>query len=356
LSILWLDEVESPHHAALYNGFMLRVPYSELYESLKKAIAGLGLAEERAALCARLFAETTRDGVYTHGLNRFPRFATMVANGSIDLHAEPSRTAGMGGLERWDGHRGVGNLNAYAAMQRAMELAREHGIGGVALANTNHWMRGGSYGWLAAEAGLFALCWSNTLANVPSWGATSPTLGNNPLVIAVPRAGGHVVLDMAMSQFSYGTLAAYSRRGVPLPVDGGFDTAGNLTKDAAAIEASQRALPVGFWKGSGLSLVLDMLAAMLSGGRATHQLSLDPVRETGQSQIFLAIDPSSLGDANELSRIAEGIVESLREATPVDPGKPVRYPGEETMRLREENLRLGVPVDPEIWNEMTGLK
>jgi 3-dehydro-L-gulonate 2-dehydrogenase len=335
---------------------MLRVPYSELYESLKKSIVGLGLAEERAALCARLFAETTRDGVYTHGLNRFPRFAAMVANGSVDVNAEPARTAGMGGLERWDGHRGVGNLNAYAAMQRTMELAREHGIGGVALANTNHWMRGGSYGWLAAEAGLFAICWSNTLANVPAWGATSPTLGNNPLVIAVPRPGGHVVLDMAMSQFSYGTLAAYSKRGAPLPVDGGFDTAGNLTKDAAAIEASQRALPLGFWKGSGLSMVLDMLAAMLSGGLATHQLALDPVREAGQSQIFLAIDPGSLSDPSELSRIAEGIVASLREATPVDPRKPVRYPGEETLRLREENLRLGVPVDPEIWKEMTGLK
>jgi 3-dehydro-L-gulonate 2-dehydrogenase len=336
-----------------YNRFMLRVPYPDLFEALKKAVLQLGLADERAALCARLFAETTRDGVYTHGLNRFPRFAAMVANGSIDVNAEPTRTAGAGALERWDGHRGVGNLNAYAAMQRAMVLAKENGIGGVALANTNHWMRGGSYGWLAAEAGLFALCWSNTLANLPAWGATTPTLGNNPLVMAVPRPGGHVVLDMAMSQFSYGTLEAYSKRGAPLPVDGGFDGAGNLTKDAAAIEASQRALPVGFWKGSGLSLVLDLLAAMLSGGLATHQLPRDAVREAGQSQIFLAIDPGTIADPNDLSRIAEGVLDSLREATPVDPGKPVRYPGEETLRVREENLRLGVPVTPEIWNDLT---
>ena len=125
--------------------------------------------------------------------------------------------------------------------------------------------------------------------------------------------------------------------------------AGNLTKDAAAIEASQRALPIGYWKGSGLSLVLDMLAAMLSGGLATHQIPLDPTRESGISQIFLAIDPGSVADSQELSQIADGILNSLREATPVDPGKPVRYPGEQTLQLREENLRLGVPVDPEIW-------
>jgi 3-dehydro-L-gulonate 2-dehydrogenase len=216
-------------------------------------------------------------------------------------------------------------------------------------------MRGGTYGWLAAEAGLFAMCWSNTLANMPAWGATTPTVGNNPLVIAVPRpgaAGGHVVLDMAMSQFSYGTLAAYSKRGALLPVDGGFDTAGNLTRDAAAIEASQRAVPVGYWKGSGLSLVLDMLAAMLSGGLATHQLSRDPLRESGQSQIFLAIDPGALASTQELSQIAEGILASLHEANSSDANNPVRYPGEETLRLREENMRLGVPVDPEIWQQI----
>jgi 3-dehydro-L-gulonate 2-dehydrogenase len=331
---------------------MVRVPYDNLYDALTKAMKKLGLAEERAALCARLFAETTRDGVYTHGLNRFPRFAATVRNGSVDVRAEPTKTAGMGSLERWDGHRGVGNLNAYAAMHRAIALAKEHGIGGVALANTNHWMRGGAYGWLAAEAGLFAMCWSNTLSNVPAWGATTPTLGNNPLVIAVPRPGGHVVLDMAMSQFSYGTLAAYSKRSALLPVDGGFDNAGNLTRDAAAIEASQRALPIGYWKGSGLSLVLDMLAAMLSGGLATHQLPRDPLHESGQSQIFLAIDPSRVTGPQELSRIAEGVLSSLREATPTDPGKPVRYPGEEVLRLREENMRLGVPVDPEIWRQI----
>ena len=334
---------------------MLRVPYDELYAALYRAMQHLGLSDDRAAHCARLFAETTRDGVYTHGLNRFPRFAESVGNGSVDVNAEPTKTAGFGAIERWDGHGGVGNLNASASMQRAISLAKQYGIGGVALANTNHWMRGGSYGLQAAEQGMFAICWTNTLANLPAWGATTPTIGNNPLIIAVPRPGGHVVLDMATSQFSYGMLAAYSKRGQPLPVDGGFDSAGNLTKDAAAIEASQRALPIGYWKGSGLSLVLDMLAAMLSGGHATYQIPLDPLRETGLSQIFLAIDPGNLIHAQDMAQIAEGVLNSLREATPVDPNKPVRYPGEQTLQLREENLRLGVPVDPDIWKKLNAL-
>jgi 3-dehydro-L-gulonate 2-dehydrogenase len=337
---------------------MLRVPYTELYEALRKALLNLGLSEDRAALSARLTAETDRDGIYTHGLSRFPRFSAMVRNGSIDPNAESTLTASFGSIERWDGHYGPGNLNAYAAMQRAITLAKQNGIGCIALGNTSHWMRGGTYGWLAAEAGLFAICWSNTLPNVPAWGATTPTLGNNPLIIAVPRSTqqnprAHIVVDMAMSQFSYGTISSYIKRNQLLPVDGGFDTAGNLTKDPAAIEASQRALPVGYWKGSGLALVLDMIGAMLSGGRATHDFPLDPLREVGQSQIFLTIDPTHIASPQDLAQTADGILASLREATPADPTKPVRYPGEQTLKLREENLRLGIPVDPEIWQQIS---
>jgi len=335
---------------------MLRVPYSDLYQALLRAMKHLGLRGERAALCARLFAETTRDGVYTHGLDRFPRFAEMVANGCIDINAEPARVAGAAAIERWDGHLGPGNLNAYAAMEHAIALARQYGLGAVAMANTNHWMRGGSYGWLAADAGVFAMCWTNTLANLPPWGASTPAVGNNPLVIAVPRpAGAHVVIDMAMSQFSYGALSAYTARGAQLPVPGGYDLAGELTRDPAAIEASKRALAIGYWKGSGLSLVLDMLAAMLSGGRSTYEIPLEPTRESGVSQVFLAIDPATYAAREELDRIADGILESLRAAVPIDPAKPVRYPGEQTLHLRQENLRLGVPVTPDVWAKLTTL-
>src|ERR1035441_4386746 len=191
---------------------MNRIPFDEVRDTLAAVLRKLGFSGDRAQTCARLFAETTCDGVYTHGINRFPRFVAMVRNGSIDVEGEPQLLAGFGALERWDGRRGPGNLNAYACMDRAMELSREHGVGCVSLGNTNHWMRGGAYGWQAAEAGVIGICWTNTMPNLPPWGGVEPCIGNNPLVIAVPREGGHVVLDMAMSQFSYGALESYRAR------------------------------------------------------------------------------------------------------------------------------------------------
>ena len=330
---------------------MFRVRYQDLFDALLCALLKLGFENERAGRCARLFAEASRDGVYSHGLNRFPLFVSTIRNGTVDIHAEPTLLTGYGALERWDGRIGPGNLNAHQCMERAIAIGRQHGVGCVALANTNHWMRGGSYGWQAAEAGVIGVCWTNTMPNLPPWGAREPRLGNNPLVIAVPRPSGHVVLDMAMSQFSYGALASYRMRGELLPVDGGFDSDGRITRLPGAIEASQRPLPIGYWKGSGLALMLDLLAGMLSGGRTTHQIPADPERENGLSQVFIAFDPAGLDPTANASAIADQVIEHL-QLPPHAEGEQVRYPGRQVLRIRTENLEKGVPVEPSIWRQL----
>jgi 3-dehydro-L-gulonate 2-dehydrogenase len=343
---------------------MPKVLYQNLFDALMRALLKLGFEPERAARCAQLFAESNRDGVYSHGLNRFPRFLSMIQSGLIDIQAKPELLAAFVAMERWDGKSGPGNLNAWHSMERAIALSREHGIGCVALANSNHWMRGGSYGWQAADAGVIGMCWTNTLPNLPPWGASDPRVGNNPFVIAVPRPKGHVVLDMAMSQFSYGALAAYQMRGEMLPVDGGFDLEGKLTRDPGAIEASNRPLPMGFWKGSGLALMLDLLATLLSGGKASYQIEPIPERETRVSQVFIAIDPSGLYSPSEsrsesdsttaAAQIADQIIEHF-QTSPHSGGERVRYPGYRVLQIRKENLANGIPVDPSVWHQLQSL-
>ncbi len=334
---------------------MIRIPLTEVQQTLASVLRKLGFAPDRAETCARLFAETTRDGVYTHGINRFPRFVDTIRNGRVNVSAEPVVLGQFGALERWDGRRGPGNLNALAAMERAIVLGREHGIGCVALGNTNHWMRAGTYGWQAAEAGLIGICWTNTMPNLPPWGGAERVIGNNPLVIAVPRAGGPVVLDMAMSQFSYGQLESYRKRGEMLPVDGGFDTEGNLTRDPEAIEKSWRPLPIGYWKGSGLSVVLDMMAAMMALGQATNQIANDPLLEAGVSQMFVTMNTEAFGPSPRAAQIADEVVASLENCPAAAHHAKVRYPGEQTLQLREENVRLGLPVEPAVWDQILAM-
>jgi 3-dehydro-L-gulonate 2-dehydrogenase len=156
---------------------------------------------------------------------------------------------------------------------------------------------------------------------------------------------------MAMSQFSYGALAAYRERGEMLPVDGGFDAEGRLTRDPRAVEESGRPLPVGYWKGSGLALLLDAAAALLSGGLASHQIPADPLKETRLSQVFIAFDLSSIGGPEYADRVADDIIENLHKAG----GDGVRYPGERTLQVRRENLERGIPVEPSVWEQVNQL-
>ena len=324
-----------------------RLPYQSIVNELIRVLVKKGFSEDRAAKCAQLFTETSQDGVYSHGLNRFGRFMAMIDNGSIDVHAEPEQVNKLGAIEQWDGRAGPGNLNAYQMMNHAIELAGEHGIGLIALRNTNHWMRGGTYGWQAANAGYVGICWTNTNQNLPPWGATEARIGNNPLIIAIPRKKGHVVLDMAMSQFSYGALASYAKKGQQLPVPGGYDNSGNLTRDPAAIEESYRPLPVGFWKGSALSIALDMVASALSAGKATYEIAKDPLKETELSQCFVAI--SMLTENGLANSIIDATVEHLH-ASDTNPDQNVYYPGERTLAKRRENIEHGIPVDNDVWD------
>lgn len=331
---------------------IVRVPYQEVCTVLSRILLRLGFTHERARFCAQLFADTSRDGVYSHGLDRFPRFVRGIRKGLVDVLATPTLMSNHRSLEQWNGNRGVGNLNAWQSMSRAITLSRQHGMGCVALANTNHWMRGGTYGWQAAEAGVIGICWTNTMPNLPPWGASDPRVGNNPLVIAVPRAKGHVVLDMAMSQFSYGALASYRARGELLPVDGGFDSQGKLTRDPGVIELSARPLPIGYWKGSGLALMLDLMAGLLSGGSFTHQIVADPEEESGLSQVFLAFDLSSLHNS-KAAELADQVIDYFRSSD--RSAGQVRYPGQHVLEMRRENMAKGIPVQPSIWTEIQQL-
>lgn len=323
---------------------MPRLPFPDLVSELQRVLSRHGVPEPRAALVARLFAENQRDGVYSHGLLRFPGFVALLKSGRLDPHVEPVKVGGLGALEQWDGRMGIGLSNAYAAMGRAIELARTHGLGCVGLRNTNHWMRAGAYGLQAAEAGCIGICWTNTIPLMPPWGAADVAVGNNPLAIAVPRSGGPLLLDMAMSQFSNGKLEVHQRQGRELPVAGGYDRTGQLTRTPGEILASRRPLPIGYWKGSALATVLDAAAALVSGGQTSHEIAKQGA-EYAVSQVFIALNVTALNGTEDVEATVNALVDHLHATAPIVPGESIRYPGEGMLRQRRESLASGVWVE-----------
>jgi 3-dehydro-L-gulonate 2-dehydrogenase len=326
------------------------IPFDELVSMLKQVLLKFGFEENRSYHCATLFAKADLDGVRSHGVNRFPLFLEFIEKGYVKPENSPTLLSEIILFERWDGNLGPGNLNADFAMERAISLSKEFGIGCVTLAQTNHWMRGGNFGWQAVDAGCIGICFTNTKPNMPTWGGSEPILGNNPLVVGIPRKESPVVLDMAMSQFAYGQMSLYAQRGQELPYEGGFDQQGKLTKDPKEILVNHLALPMGLWKGAGLSLVLDLLAAILSGGNSTHEVDHNG-DEYGLSQVFLCFDPFKLELMDWMEEKTDSILDNLKNSA-VFEGEAVRFPGEKVMETRAKNLSNGIPVAESTWSKI----
>lgn len=330
----------------------MRVKYVEMKDLFERILMKYGFPQKTASRAACMFTDNSCDGVYSHGLNRFPRVLSYIKKGHIDPYAEPTLEESFGALERWNGNRGMGCTNAAVAMDRAMVIAEKQGIGCVAIGNTNHWMRGGSYGVQAAKAGFMAICWTNTRPNMPPWGAKEARLGNNPLVMAFPLGEIPLVIDGAMAQFSYGAIEAHRLAGKQLPVPGGFDREGKLTTDPASIESTLRVLPIGFWKGSGYSLALDLICSVLSKGNTVHQIGrLED--EIALNQVFIAVNAKGTAGENYIDSTAKAVLEDFKSAKPVEEGGQILYPGEKEGLTRKKNLELGIPVVEDIWHSLS---
>lgn len=329
---------------------MTRVPFDEMKSTIEKAFVLVGMTKQKADTCARIHTESSRDGVYSHGLNRVERFAEYLRTGLVDANAEPTLVTSLGAMEVYNGNMGPGVLNARFAMSRATALADKSGLGLVSLNNTTHWMRGGAYGWQAAEAGYIGICWTNTESCMPPWGAKSCAIGNNPFIMAIPRKEGHIVLDMAMSQYSYGKLQVTRLKDKKLPYPGGFDKEGNLTDDPGAIEGSRRILPIGYWKGSGFAIMLDLVSALLAGGLTTSGIDKLNKGSCGSCcQVFIAIDPLKINTQEFIDNALSQTVNQLKSSAPSKENEEIFYPGEQSLKTREENMKLGIPVDDDIW-------
>src|SRR5690606_39084719 len=142
------------------------------------------------------------------------------------------------------------------------------------------------------------------------------------------------------------------QRGAQLPYPGGYDVNGNLTTDPVAIMESRRPLPIGYWKGAGLSLLLDMLAALLGAGLSTAEISTKDT-EYDLSQVFIAIDLKRLHNYSTMEETLRRIIDDYCSAT-ATPGERLRYPGQSVVETRKKNMEEGVPVVGDVWERVYG--
>lgn len=338
----------------LMSNTQIKLDHNVLKATLLSVFNQLGFNQEHSNILAQTHTQSTMFGVNSHGINRVPLFAQYVKDQVVSTTNTAVKTESFGAIERWDGEFGSGILNATICTDRAIALAKNTGLGLVALKNTNHWMRAGTYGLKAAQQGCIGIMFTNTQANMPPWGGKRNRIGNNPLVIAVPNKPYPVVLDMALSQYSFGKVHQYQMRKQTLPFPGGWNAQHQATTQPDEIMATEQAMPVGYWKGSALSMVLDMLATLLAAGDATCHISDRPI-ETGVSQVFMCIDTHAFGQPHLQQQILDDIIEYTTSAPCIAEDDAIYYPGQRAYQQFEKSKSEGVVIDTEIWQQILAL-
>ena len=317
---------------------------AELTALLQKIFERHGTSQAVAQVLADNCARAQRDGSYSHGVFRIPGYLSSLASSWVDGQAVPVVEDVASGFIRVDAAGGFAQPALAAARQLLVEKARSAGIAVLAIRNSHHFAALWPDVEPFAEEGLVALSVVNSMTCVVPHGAQKPLFGTNPIAFAAPRAEGHpIVFDLATSAIAHGDVQIAARKGHQLPAGMGVDKQGEPTEDPKAILDGGALLPFGGHKGSALSMMVELLAAALTGGNFSFEFdwSKHPGAQTPWTgQLLIVIDPSKSGGNSFTQRSAE-LVRQMH-AVGLE-----RMPGDRRFIERAKSLDEGIPLGAE---------
>jgi L-2-hydroxycarboxylate dehydrogenase (NAD+) len=330
-----------------------RVSAGAIIAFIEDALARTGLPPADAAKVAELMCEADLTGADAHGIFRLQQYVKRLRAGGVN--PRPSirveRTAGATALV--DGDNGMGHLVMARAAETAIELARANGIGWVGARRSNHAGAAGVYAALPLTHGMVGIYGVVASANhMPVWGGVESLLGTNPMAIAIPAGEeAPIVLDIATSVVSYGTIKSHRLQKKPLPEGWMVNTKDGQPLTDPARSGEGVLLPIGGYKGSGLALILGLLAGPLNGaafGRDVFDFNFNDTDACNTGHFIIALDVARFTPLDMFKSDMDRHLRDLRTSKPLPGFDAVRLPGQERRSRRADRLANGVPMPREL--------
>ena len=334
----------------------IRITLESLRSYGREALERAGLAPDGAAIVTDVQLEASLRDQPTHNMVSIPRYAERIAAGTINPRPAIRVEHETGISAQIDGDNGPGQWVAVVAMETAIRIARAKGAGIVAVRRSNHLGAAGHYPWLAAREGLIGLCTTTGPVILAPTGGTTPTFGNNPIGVGIPAKGHHpILLDIAMSVAPRGRIGLQLAEGKPLPFGWILDRNGLPSTDPADLVAGL-GVPIGGHKGYGLTMVMEVLAGVLTGAgfgwdnRREHTARM--VKPANFGHFFMAIDPELFMPASEFTARVDRLIAETKAGNRAEGTEEILIPGEAELRARERSLREGVPLRPSTYRTL----
>jgi uncharacterized oxidoreductase len=332
---------------------MKTVPAAKLVNLIATVMEGAGCGADEAATVARRLVDSNLVGHDSHGVLRVARYIEWMRDGTLRPNTAPTVVFESDTIAIIDGNRGFGQVIGEFATALGIAKAREAGIAMIGLRNCGHLGRVGDWADMAAAAGLVSLHFLNTSGaqRVAPYGGRDRRLSTNPISIGVPVAGADpVILDVTTSTVAEGKLMVAMNKGERVPEGWIIDKEGAPTTDPKDFYDGGALLTVGAHKGSGLSMVTDLLAGAVSSGRSSDPA--DPILRNNMLSIYIA--PQAYDAGGAVAREARRFVDFVKASPPATPGEPVLAPGDVERRNRASRLASGVSLDDKTWSDLIG--
>ena len=337
----------------------VRAKRLQLEEFTASVMRALGLPHEDAATVATLMVEADMQGSDGHGVIRLAPYAKRILAGGINLKPNIKVLQERTAMALLDGDNGMGHLVMKKATELAIHKARSAGIAWVGSRLSNHAGPASLYARMALQHDMIGLYFAVGNANhLPPWGGLDMLLSTNPIAAAIPTLNeAPVVLDMATTVAAYGKVKAKAQRGEMMPEGWMIDRQGKPLLDPAKSEEGFL-LPIGGYKGYGLSLIVGILAGTLNGaamGRQVIDFNKDFSTITNTGQAIAILDPAAFGDVHEFKQNVDTLVRELRGSERMPGVDRIWLPGEKSHEKRLNNEAHGIVLAPSLMKQLNDL-
>src|SRR3984957_14927327 len=337
------------------------IDHAKLLTLANRIVTVGGSSAAEADIVAGHLVEANLRGHDSHGAGMLVAYVRDYENGTLKANQAPEIVSDTGTISVWDAHGGYGQVVARKGVEWAIEGAKKPGVAVNGLRNAHHIGRVGTYGEIAARAGMVAMHFVNVASGAPG---VAPFRGRegrfltNPVCIAIPKTKNNepILLDFATSRVALGKVRVAHNAGKPM-LDGALlDHAGTPTTDPSVMYTEPRGvvLPFGEHKGSGLALVCELLAGAIVGSTSVTS-STPPERGILNGMLSIVIDPARLSTRDSMMAEIDAMITWVKSAPPSDPDLPVLIAGEPERIARAERMAKGIYVDDETWSQLKAI-
>ncbi len=336
-----------------------RIPVEQIEKFIYEIYKNVGMSDEDAGICAECTVKTNLWGVDSHGVLRTPAYVDRIVKGAVKVKPSISWVKGEDGpIALMDGDAGMGYVVAGKAINAAISKAKKYGVGIVVVRNSNHFGAASLFARKASDEGLLGLVTTNVIPNIGMPGNKKPVTGNNPIAMAAPMGREYPFsLDISMSAVAGGKILLAQKKKEKIPTTWAIDKEGKPTDDPFAGFAGIL-LPTGMHKGLGMSLFVDIITGVISGGPFLQDIKSmykNPDDPSETSHLFVVFDPEFFLEREDFDTRMKKWVEMIKSTPMAKEGDEQIIPGEIEFKCETERRENGLPIPDELVTDLNVL-